>query len=697
MPYLAKEKLIYLHIPKTGGTSIELFFDMHHQNALCYPSWDIDKDQFLERYKDELADHPKRSYEPQHYSPELLRLLIPDYDQYYKFTFVRHPYERLISEFYYSRNWVLTQPHQFSPIEFDHWCRQYLHVVDHSHKEPQVFFLDDDIQFIGRFERINEDIKALSKELARRDPVLAIFQKKSLPFANHTGIPKSQIVDRLQHSTKEFLYDHYRADFDVLGYDPHLAPRTTVLSDTSQDGLTIHTAGRPVTLSVLITYYNYKEFIERCIQSVFQSELKDVEMEVVVVDDASKEEHAAVLDQIKLQHPTIKIIRNLGNIGLSKSRNIGINACTGTYIFILDADNEIQHDCLQRHIDELEAHQDAVACYAPIQSIDVDGNRMDYFRSNKPFSYEHLNGVNYIDAMAMFRRQSLIDLGLYDEQLSYWGWEDYDLWLRIGSLGLAVQFLPSKVLSFYREHDRNMSTMISNPLSESILIYLIRKYQLFSYLTINGTSLLVEHCSMNYFAQLFFLTLEDPAAIDPDRYFTEQESIRITPRHKSTMLSFTLPTELPILKLRFDPLNHYVQIRVHNIHFYSQGLLIHPEYDLNSNASLVQEGTYHFQTIDPQISIDFRAPEGIPLSRVDFQVTYDYIDLKWIPAPHRDALQALPQSEIINPESFEETETSTIPSYTSLDASKNDKIAHEQEVQIQKSWIKTMLEKFRSL
>ena len=65
----------------------------------------------------------------------------------------------------------------------------------------------------------------------------------------------------------------------------------------------------------------------------------------------------------------------------------------------------------------------------------------------------------YIDAMALFDREKLIELGGYDTELykfGWFGWEDYDLWLRIANAKLRVSFIPN-VLCLYRHHEKSMS------------------------------------------------------------------------------------------------------------------------------------------------------------------------------------------------------------------------------------------------
>jgi GT2 family glycosyltransferase len=64
----------------------------------------------------------------------------------------------------------------------------------------------------------------------------------------------------------------------------------------------------------------------------------------------------------------------------------------------------------------------------------------------------------YIDAMAMFRRDALLQIGGYDNELSqigWFGWEDYDMWLRFAQKSYRVGFVPN-ILCLYRHHQTSM-------------------------------------------------------------------------------------------------------------------------------------------------------------------------------------------------------------------------------------------------
>ena len=85
----------------------------------------------------------------------------------------------------------------------------------------------------------------------------------------------------------------------------------------------------------------------------------------------------------------------------------------------------------------------------------------------------------YIDAMALFDRELLIKIGGYDTEsnkLGWFGWEDYDLWLRIAEAKLHVSLLPN-ILCLYRHHERAMS-ITTNLFERELVAHLIEKIPL---------------------------------------------------------------------------------------------------------------------------------------------------------------------------------------------------------------------------
>ncbi len=78
---------------------------------------------------------------------------------------------------------------------------------------------------------------------------------------------------------------------------------------------------------------------------------------------------------------------------------------------------------------------------------------------------------NYIDAMALFRRRPLIDLGGFDEDIRMTGWEDYDLWCRCASRGLRGILVP-QILTRYRRTEHSLLALagIDHQVAWSMLV-----------------------------------------------------------------------------------------------------------------------------------------------------------------------------------------------------------------------------------
>lgn len=216
MPYLPKENLIFIHIPKTGGSSIEVLFGMDNMESLHFARWDLHQAEFLERFA-HLIPVAKLNFEPQHYTPDILKNFIPNYDRGFKFAFVRNPYTRIISEYFW-RNNNSPSYDNFDPFQFDVWCRNYLRDLNESHKITQSEYIQGSIQFIGRFENFEGDMKRLINEIVEYNPDLAHFQNIAIPHVNSTKGDKTILVDLMLPETRQLIFATYETDFKLLGY-----------------------------------------------------------------------------------------------------------------------------------------------------------------------------------------------------------------------------------------------------------------------------------------------------------------------------------------------------------------------------------------------------------------------------------------------------------------------------------------------
>lgn len=92
-------------------------------------------------------------------------------------------------------------------------------------------------------------------------------------------------------------------------------------------------------VSIIIPVYNAQEHLKRCVDSVLQQEFTDFEL--ILVDDCSKDESGAICDAYAQQDHRVKSCHNPHNMGVSATRNFGIEQARGTYLQFIDADDWI--------------------------------------------------------------------------------------------------------------------------------------------------------------------------------------------------------------------------------------------------------------------------------------------------------------------------------------------------------------------
>lgn len=101
-------------------------------------------------------------------------------------------------------------------------------------------------------------------------------------------------------------------------------------------------------VSVIIPSYNCGKYLTCAIQSVLR---QDVDLEIILIDDASTDETEEIVKELKnsASYP-IHYIRNPQNIGVSASRNKGVEVAKGEYIAYLDADDWWAEEKLKRQL-----------------------------------------------------------------------------------------------------------------------------------------------------------------------------------------------------------------------------------------------------------------------------------------------------------------------------------------------------------
>jgi glycosyltransferase involved in cell wall biosynthesis len=94
-------------------------------------------------------------------------------------------------------------------------------------------------------------------------------------------------------------------------------------------------------LSIIVPVYNVEKYVERCIRSIMSQKLSsNDEFEVVIVNDGSLDNSMAIVNNLVNSYENVKVI-DQDNKGLSIARNVGMQNCTGDYVWFVDSDDWI--------------------------------------------------------------------------------------------------------------------------------------------------------------------------------------------------------------------------------------------------------------------------------------------------------------------------------------------------------------------
>lgn len=96
-------------------------------------------------------------------------------------------------------------------------------------------------------------------------------------------------------------------------------------------------------ISVIVPVYNAEKTLERCLNSILQQVYKEIE--VICVDDGSKDNSLSTLKRFEQFDKRIKVIAKV-NEGVSVARNVGIKASDGQYILFVDSDDYIEKNMI---------------------------------------------------------------------------------------------------------------------------------------------------------------------------------------------------------------------------------------------------------------------------------------------------------------------------------------------------------------
>ena len=222
-------------------------------------------------------------------------------------------------------------------------------------------------------------------------------------------------------------------------------------------------------LSIITINYNGLKDTCELIDSITFTD----DMEVIVVDNASKEDEAALISQ---HYPQVKAIRSDKNLGFAGGNNLGIKASNGKYLFLINNDTTFKNFNIQPLIERLETSPIiGIACpkicftwdnnpiqfagYTPLSKITVRNQAIGFGEEDKG-QYDIPHPTPYAHGAAMLiKREAIEKVGLMPECYFLY-YEEFDWSMMFTRTGYEIWYEPASTIY----HKESQSTGQDSPL-----------------------------------------------------------------------------------------------------------------------------------------------------------------------------------------------------------------------------------------
>lgn len=218
-------------------------------------------------------------------------------------------------------------------------------------------------------------------------------------------------------------------------------------------------------VSICIPAYNSARFIERTIRSALEQTYSNIE--VVVVDDCSKDDTVSVVEAIN--DSRIKLYRNEQNLGMTGNWNKCIRMSGGEYVKLIPADDVIYPDAVSKSMNILMDNDDVSLVIVGTDLVDNDDKVIGAYAHwkksgifpGKRIAKKSVMWNNFFGnpVCALFRKSDFEKTGGFDPDIPYI--LDFDLWLGLSALG-NVAFIKEKLSAFRVRKDSNTGILVGS-------------------------------------------------------------------------------------------------------------------------------------------------------------------------------------------------------------------------------------------
>lgn len=206
-------------------------------------------------------------------------------------------------------------------------------------------------------------------------------------------------------------------------------------------------------VSIAICTYNGEKYLREQLDSLLYQTHTNIE--IVIVDDGSKDSTVNILKDYKLRDNRIKLFQNEQNLGFVQNFSKAISLCSGEYIALADQDDIWKLDKLEKFIAEIG---DNILIYSDAILIDEHGSPLDQqlIRPENNLISESQNKAfffcNCVSGNTMMFKKDLVPYILPIPDVSY-----HDIWIAFVASSVGTITYTNEPLTYYRRHNEQIT------------------------------------------------------------------------------------------------------------------------------------------------------------------------------------------------------------------------------------------------
>lgn len=245
-------------------------------------------------------------------------------------------------------------------------------------------------------------------------------------------------------------------------------------------------------VSIIIPVYNDEKYIGQCLQSIINQTFSN--LEIIVINDGSKDLTDSICKEFVQKDNRIKYICK-ENKGVSNTRNVGLENCTGDYIMFVDSDDWLEINCIDAMMKNIEENDilqcNNYLCVDDEKKVRKYANKVMHFNSTQkddlilnvvnPEKFEKINGYygEFRTIWGKLYKKEIINKNRFIENMKFY--EDGEFYINVLSQGVSLKIIDEPLYNYrfnikgctksYRKNMMEESKIVMEKLNDALESY----------------------------------------------------------------------------------------------------------------------------------------------------------------------------------------------------------------------------------